>query len=129
MVEWKNIEEKWQRRWAEAKAFETDPAIDKPKFYLTVAYPYPNSPQHIGHGRTYTLTEVHARFQRMHGTRPKTATGITVLCFFVACIFTNGQRLAVKKTNLCFFVTLRKTFVDNLHHHLKTLSFYPSAKL
>ena len=67
MVEWKNIEEKWQRRWAEAKAFETDPAIDKPKFYLTVAYPYPNSPQHIGHGRTYTLTDVHARFQRMHG--------------------------------------------------------------
>ena len=67
MVEWKQIEEKWQKRWAEAKAFETDPDPAKPKFYLTVAYPYPNSPQHIGHGRTYTLTDVHARFQRMHG--------------------------------------------------------------
>ena len=67
MVEWKQIEDKWQKRWAEAKAFETDPDPAKPKFYLTVAYPYPNSPQHIGHGRTYTLTDVHARFQRMHG--------------------------------------------------------------
>jgi leucyl-tRNA synthetase len=67
MVEWKNIEEKWQKRWADAKAFETDPDPSKPKYYLTVAYPYPNSPQHIGHGRTYTLTDVHARFQRMHG--------------------------------------------------------------
>jgi leucyl-tRNA synthetase len=67
MVEWKQIEEKWQKRWADSHAFETDPAPEKPKFYLTVAYPYPNSPQHIGHGRTYTLTDVHARFQRMHG--------------------------------------------------------------
>jgi leucyl-tRNA synthetase len=67
MVDWKQIEEKWQTRWAEAKAFETDPDPDKPKFYLTVAYPYPNSPQHIGHGRTYTLTDVHARYKRMHG--------------------------------------------------------------
>ncbi|MCW4050012.1 MAG: leucine--tRNA ligase, partial [Candidatus Bathyarchaeota archaeon] len=47
--------------------FETDPDPAKPKYYLTVAYPYPNSPQHIGHGRTYTLTDVHARYQRMHG--------------------------------------------------------------
>lgn len=67
MVEWKQIEEKWQKRWAEAEAFDIDPDPAKPKFYLTVAYPYPNSPQHIGHGRTYTLTDVHARFQRMHG--------------------------------------------------------------
>jgi len=67
MVDWKAIEEKWQRRWAEAGAFETDPDPEKPKFYLTVAYPYPNSPQHIGHGRTYTLTDVHARWKRMQG--------------------------------------------------------------
>jgi leucyl-tRNA synthetase len=67
MVEWKNIEEKWQKRWDDAEAFNTEPDPTKPKYYLTVAYPYPNSPQHIGHGRTYTLTDVHARFQRMHG--------------------------------------------------------------
>ncbi len=67
MVDWKQLEQKWQGRWAEAAAFETDPDREKPKYYLTVAYPYPNSPQHIGHGRTYTLTDVHARYMRMRG--------------------------------------------------------------
>ena len=67
MVDWKHIEDKWQRRWAEERVFETNPDPLKPKYYLTVAYPYPNSPQHIGHGRTYTLTDVHARYERMHG--------------------------------------------------------------
>jgi leucyl-tRNA synthetase len=67
MVDWKILEQKWQGRWTEAAAFETDPDREKPKYYLTVAYPYPNSPQHIGHGRTYTLTDVHARYMRMRG--------------------------------------------------------------
>jgi leucyl-tRNA synthetase len=67
MVDWKKIEKKWQKHWKDNRVFEIDPDPEKPKFYLTVAYPYPNSPQHIGHGRTYTLTDVHARFQRMHG--------------------------------------------------------------
>jgi leucyl-tRNA synthetase len=66
-MDWKKLEEKWQGRWAEAGIFQADPDPDKPKFYLTVAYPYPNSPQHIGHGRTYTLTDVHARYRRMQG--------------------------------------------------------------
>jgi len=67
MVDWKHIEEKWRNKWADAGVFETDPDPEKPKYYLTVAYPYPNSPQHIGHGRTYTLTDVHARYRRMQG--------------------------------------------------------------
>lgn len=67
MVNWRKIEEKWRNRWTEEKVFEADPEQEKPKYYLTVAYPYPNSPQHIGHGRTYTLTDVHARYRRMKG--------------------------------------------------------------
>jgi len=63
----KQIEQKWQRRWEEAKIFEADPDPKKPKCFITVAYPYPNSPQHIGHGRTYTLADVHARYMRMRG--------------------------------------------------------------
>jgi len=63
----RQIEEKWQKAWEKAKIFEVDPPSDKPKYFITVAYPYPNSPQHIGHGRTYTLTDVHARYMRMRG--------------------------------------------------------------
>jgi leucyl-tRNA synthetase len=63
----KKIEEKWQKKWESAKIFNSDPDPTKPKCFITVAYPYPNSPQHIGHGRTYTLADVHARYMRMRG--------------------------------------------------------------
>jgi len=65
-VNWNKIEAKWRERWIANKDFETDPNEQEKKF-ITVAYPYPNSPQHIGHGRTYTLADVHARFYRMRG--------------------------------------------------------------
>lgn len=66
-IDWKRLEEKWQKAWDKARIFEADPIPSKPKYFITVAYPYPNSPQHIGHGRTYTLADVHARYMRMRG--------------------------------------------------------------
>ena len=65
-INWNEIETKWRNKWIESKDFEANPN-DKDKKFITVAYPYPNSPQHIGHGRTYTLADVHARFYRMQG--------------------------------------------------------------
>lgn len=65
-IDWDRIEEKWRKRWTDDKLFETDPQSHKRKYFLTVAYPYPNSPQHVGHGRTYTLADVHARYKRMN---------------------------------------------------------------
>ncbi len=66
MLDWSGIESKWRTKWIENRDFETDPN-EKEKKFITVAYPYPNSPQHIGHGRTYTLADVHARYYRMKG--------------------------------------------------------------
>lgn len=61
------IEEKWSRSWQEAKAFEGNPDPKKKKRYITAAFPYPNSPQHIGHGRTYTTADIYARYLRLKG--------------------------------------------------------------
>ncbi len=61
------IEKKWSRRWAEARAFEAEPDPKKEKRFLTAAFPYPNSPQHIGHGRTYTTADIYARYLRLKG--------------------------------------------------------------
>lgn len=47
-------------------AFVAKPS-EKPKFYLTVAYPYPSGAMHVGHGRTYIVPDVIARFWRMRG--------------------------------------------------------------
>jgi leucyl-tRNA synthetase len=67
IIDWNSIEEKWLQRWEETKIFQTDPDLNKKKYFITVAFPYPNSPQHIGHGRTYTLADAHARYMRMKG--------------------------------------------------------------
>ncbi|MFZ0510018.1 MAG: leucine--tRNA ligase [Candidatus Nitrosopolaris sp.] len=66
-IDWNSVEEKWRDRWEEQRIFQADPDFAKKKYFITVAYPYPNSPQHIGHGRTYTLADVHARYMRMKG--------------------------------------------------------------
>ena len=62
----RKIERKWQTKWFEDKIFE--PECDgKQKFFLTTPYPYTSGPQHIGHTRTYTIGDIHARFMRMNG--------------------------------------------------------------
>jgi len=58
------FERRAHERWAHA--FESNPS-DKEKFYLTVAYPYPSGAMHVGHGRTYIVPDVIARFWRMRG--------------------------------------------------------------
>ncbi|HXG07154.1 MAG TPA: leucine--tRNA ligase, partial [Nitrososphaera sp.] len=65
-IDWNSIESKWIKKWEEQGLFQANPD-DRKKYFVTVAYPYPNSPQHIGHGRTYTLADAHARYMRMKG--------------------------------------------------------------
>lgn len=60
------IESKWRDKWKDKAVFEVDPSKRKKK-YLTAAFPYPNSPQHIGHARTYTTADIYARYLRMKG--------------------------------------------------------------
>jgi leucyl-tRNA synthetase len=58
------FEEEAQERWQ--CIFQPDPA-EKEKYYLNVAYPYPSGAMHVGHGRTYIVPDVIARFWRMRG--------------------------------------------------------------
>ena len=66
MTELIKIQEKWQKRWAEAAIFEADPD-DRPKFFLTMPYPYINAYPHIGHLYTYMRGEALARYKRHKG--------------------------------------------------------------
>ncbi len=67
MIDFAKIEKKWQKRWKRDKIFEADPIPKKKKFFLTVPYPYTNGALHIGHGRTYTMGDLIARYKRMQG--------------------------------------------------------------
>ncbi|BFH74483.1 leucine--tRNA ligase [Sulfurisphaera javensis] len=62
-----SIAEKWQKEWEKAKIFEANPDKNRKKFFTTVAFPYPNSPFHLGHGRTYVTCDIYARYMRMKG--------------------------------------------------------------
>jgi leucyl-tRNA synthetase len=63
----KVIEEKWQRTWAEDKAFQADEDAAQRKYYVLEMFPYPSGRIHMGHVRNYSIGDVVARYQRMRG--------------------------------------------------------------
>ncbi len=66
-MEFKKIEEKWQKKWEEASLFKADDASEK-KCYVLEMFPYPSaSGLHMGHALNYTIGDIFARFKRMTG--------------------------------------------------------------
>ena len=61
------IEEKQQRRWAEAGAFNADVDPAKEKFYCLEMLPYPSGKIHMGHVRNYSIGDALSAFKRMQG--------------------------------------------------------------
>ncbi len=66
-MDFKTVEAKWQKTWAEQKSFEPATDGNTPKFFFTVPYPYVSGSLHVGHGRTYAVGDVFARYKRMAG--------------------------------------------------------------
>ena len=66
--DFKNVEKKWQERWAEAGVFNARDNSDKPKFYGLVEFPYPSGAgMHVGHIKAYSGLEVVSRKRRLQG--------------------------------------------------------------
>ena len=66
--EFKEIEPKWQKKWAESHVFHAENDYTKPKYYALVEFPYPSGQGlHVGHPRSYTALDIVARKRRMQG--------------------------------------------------------------
>ncbi len=64
----RQTEEKWQKKWDEAGAFNAVDNSDKPKFYGLVEFPYPSGAgMHVGHIKAYSGLEVVSRKRRLQG--------------------------------------------------------------
>ncbi len=64
----KEVEEKWQKKWEDAGVFHAEDGSDKPKFYGLVEFPYPSGAgMHVGHIKAYSGLEVVSRKRRMQG--------------------------------------------------------------
>ena len=66
--DFKTVEAKWQKVWADEKTFHAEIDHSKPKFYALVEFPYPSAAGlHVGHPRSYTALDIVARKKRQCG--------------------------------------------------------------
>jgi leucyl-tRNA synthetase len=66
--DWRAIEARWQELWQAARLFRTlQLAEGETGSYVFAAYPFTSGSIHVGHVRSYTLADAHARFRRARG--------------------------------------------------------------
>ena len=64
----REIEQKWQKRWVEQKTYQVTEKEDKPKYYVLNMFPYPSGAGlHVGHPLGYIASDIYARFKRQQG--------------------------------------------------------------
>ncbi len=64
----KEIEAKWQKYWADNETFRAENKSDKEKYYVLDMFPYPSGAGlHVGHPLGYIASDIYARYKRHKG--------------------------------------------------------------
>ena len=64
----REIEQKWQKRWVERQTYRVTENKDKQKFYVLNMFPYPSGAGlHVGHPLGYIASDIYARYKRLRG--------------------------------------------------------------
>ena len=68
MINYNEIEKKWQDYWDKNESFKAVNNSSKKPYYILVEFPYPSGAGlHVGHVRSYTAHDAMARMRRMQG--------------------------------------------------------------
>lgn len=65
-IDFRTVEQKWRRKWDEARIFESE-SDEREKFFILFAYPGISGFLHVGHMRGFTYADIIARYKRMLG--------------------------------------------------------------
>src|SRR5580693_5301610 len=65
----RDIQDKWQQRWAEIDPFRAsdDPDDPRERYYLVDMFPYPSGDLHMGHAEAYAIGDAMARYWFLRG--------------------------------------------------------------
>ena len=64
----RDIEQKWQKRWVEMHTYRVKEDETKKKFYVLNMFPYPSGAGlHVGHPLGYIASDIYARYKRQQG--------------------------------------------------------------
>ena len=64
----REIEQKWRRIWAEQQTYKVETDENKEKFYVLNMFPYPSGAGlHVGHPLGYIASDIYARYKRLQG--------------------------------------------------------------
>ena len=66
--DFREIEKKWQSKWAAGHTFKAEENSSKPKYYVLDMFPYPSGAGlHVGHPLGYIASDIYSRYKRLCG--------------------------------------------------------------